>query len=42
MGVLELRDDDVECRKSGIGHDDGIDDETRHEHLFGPDDDFSQ
>lgn len=41
MGVLELRDDNVECCKGGVGHDDGVDDETGHEHLFGPDDDFS-
>lgn len=42
MGVLKLRDDDVECCKGGVGHDDRVDDETGHEHLFGPDDDFSQ
>lgn len=41
MGVFELRDDNVECCKGGIGHDDGVDYETRHEHLFGPDDDLA-
>ena len=41
MGVLELRDDDVERCKGGVGHDDRVDDETGHEHLFGPDEDLS-
>lgn len=41
VGVLELRDDDVECCKGGVGHDDGVNDKTGHEHLFGPDGDIS-
>ncbi len=36
LGVLQLGDDDIQRREGGIGHNDRVDDKTRHEHLLRP------